>query len=271
MKKPLIVVRGGGDIATGTIHSLWSAGLIPVVLEAERPSAIRRQVSVCEAVYEREKTVESMKAVRADGTEDIPDIMGYGNVPVLVDEKGEGISELKPDILIDAILAKRNINTDMRMANLTIALGPGFTAGKDVHFVIETRRGHDLGRIISEGTAFPNTGIPGNIGGFTEERVIHSPVDGILSIVKDIGSFVKKGDVIALVDNEKVYASITGIIRGMIKDGYNVHKGLKIADIDPRKEEYENCFTISDKARCIGGSVLKLVCRYMVDMNEKDI
>lgn len=271
MKKPLIVVRGGGDIATGTIHSLWSAGLIPVVLETENPSAIRRQVSVCEAVYECEKTIESMKAVRADRIDDVFDIIEHGNVPVLVDEKGESILKFKPDILIDGILAKRNLNTKIHMAPLTIALGPGFTAGRDVHFVIETQRGHDLGRIISEGTAFPNTGIPGNIGGFTEERVIHSPAGGILRAVKDIGSFVKKGDIIALVDNEKIYASITGLIRGMIKDGYNVHKGFKIADIDPRKEEYKNCFTISDKARCIGGSVLKLVCRYMVDMNEKDI
>lgn len=271
MVKPFIVIRGGGDIATGVIHSLWSAGFIPVVLEIKAPSAIRRQVSVCEAVYDGEKTVEKMKAVRAENIDTVFEIIKNGNVPVLIDETGESILKFKPDILVDAVLAKRNINTKIDMAPLTIALGPGFAAGKDVHYVIETQRGHNLGRIIKEGRAAENTGIPGNIGGYTSERVIHSLSEGILKIVKDIGCFVEKGDVIAIVGNDRVYASITGIIRGMIKDGYKVHKGLKIADIDPRREEYENCFTISDKARCIGGSVLQLVCSYMVNINEKDI
>ncbi len=271
MKKPFIVVRGGGDIATGTIHTLWTAGLIPVVLETDKPSAIRRRVSVCEAVYDGESTVDGMKAVRAYGIENVYDIINENNVPVLTDEKGESIQRLAPDILIDGILAKRNINTHIRMAPLTIALGPGFRAGVDVHYVIETQRGHDLGRIIEKGSAAKNTGIPGNIGGYTAERVIHSPADGIIKTVKDIGSFVEKNDIIALVGNEGVPASLTGIIRGIIRDGYSVHKGLKIADIDPRREEYGNCFTVSDKARCIGGSVLRLVCRFMVDMNEKDI
>lgn len=271
MKKPFMIIRGGGDIATGTIYALWSAGLIPIVLEIAEPSAIRRQVAVCEAVYDGEKTVEGMKAVRTDGIDSAFEIIKEGNVPVLIDEIGESILKLKPDILIDCILAKRNINTKIDMAPLTIALGPGFTAGRDVHYVIETQRGHDLGRIISERSAAENTGIPGNIGGYTKERVIHSPSDGIITIVKDIGSFVEKGDVIAIVGDKRVYASISGLIRGMIKDGYCVHKGLKITDIDPRREQYKNCFTISDKARCIGGSVLELVCKFMVDINEKDI
>ncbi len=268
MLKPFILVRGGGDIATGTIYSLWSAGLIPVVLEIGKPTAIRRQVSVCEAVYDGEKTIEGMKAVRVDNIDNALDIAKKGCVPVLVDEAGDNISKLRPDILIDGILAKRNINTNIDMAPMTIALGPGFTAGRDVDYVVETQRGHDLGRIISEGTAAENTGIPGNIAGYTKERVIHSPSEGIIKIVKDIGAFTEKGDVIAFVGNENVYASITGIIRGIIKDGFCVHRGLKIADIDPRREEYENCFKISDKARCIGGSVLQLVCRYMVEKNE---
>ncbi len=271
MKKPLILVRGGGDIATGAIYCLWSAGFDVIVLEAESPSAIRRQAAVCEAVYDGEKTVEDMKAVKAESVEAAFGILKNKNVPVLVDENASAVLKIKPDILVDGILAKKNMGTKINMAALTIALGPGFTAGKDVDYVIETQRGHNLGRIISEGKAAENTGIPGNIGGYTTERVIHSPAEGIIRIVKDIGSSVKKGDLIAFAGEAKVYASIDGIIRGMIKEGYNAHKGLKIADIDPRKEEYENCFTISDKARCIGGSVLQLVCGYMVKINEKTI
>ncbi len=271
MKKPLIVVRGGGDIATGTIYCLWSSGFDVIVLESERPSAIRRQVAVCEAVYDNEKIIEGMRGVKAESIEMAFEILKKGDVPVLIDEDASSLLNIKPHILVDGILAKRNLGTKIDMADMTIALGPGFEASKDVGYVIETQRGHDLGRIISEGTAASNTGIPGNIGGFTSQRVIHSPKDGILTAVKKIGSYVKKGDVIALVDGTEVYASIDGIIRGMIRDGYIVAPGLKIADIDPRWEELKNCFTISDKARCIGGSVLTLVCGYMVNMNGKDI
>ncbi len=264
--KKIIVVRGGGDLATGTIHRLWSAGFGVIVLEVPNPSAIRRQVSVCEAVFDGTVTVEGMKAVKAENTADAVRIVQGGDVAVLIDAQGKAIAQLQPEIVVDAIIAKKNLGTNRDMAKLTIALGPGFTAGKDVDYVVETKRGHNLGRIIKEGQAFPNSGIPGNIGGYSKERVIHAPSDGTLHIVRNIGDIVEKGEVVAVIVNgeEKVEvtATITGIIRGMIREGYGVFKGLKIADIDPRKEELGNCFTISDKARCIAGSVLELVCNF---------
>jgi xanthine dehydrogenase accessory factor len=267
MDKPIIIVRGGGDLATGTIHALWSAGFGVLVLEVANPSAIRRQVSVCEALFDGEAVVENMRAVKAESLQEAKNVISNGNVAVMIDPNGSCIEALKPEIVVDAIIAKKNMGTNMNMATLTIALGPGFTAGADVNYVVETKRGHNLGRIISSGSAVANTGIPGNIGGYTVERVIHSPAEGTLKIVRNIGNIVEKGELIAVIENNnggatEVYASLTGIIRGMIRDGYTVFKGLKIADIDPRKEELKNCFTISDKARCIGGSVLEIVCGY---------
>jgi xanthine dehydrogenase accessory factor len=172
---------------------------------------------------------------------------------------------------MSAILAKKNLGTNRSMAPLTVGLGPGFTAGVDVDIVIETMRGHNLGRIIREGSAIPNTGIPGNIGGYTAERVIHAGAEGILYNVHKIGDIVEQGEEIAYIADEKenrrysVTATIPGIIRGLIRDGYPVTKGFKIADIDPRKSELSNCFTISDKARCIAGSVLEVVCAFDTD------
>ena len=263
----LIIVRGGGDLATGTIHRLWRAGFSVLVLETERPAAIRRQVAVSEAVYQGFATVEGMTARRIDSVEEVDAVLAAGQVPLLVDPKGECIAKLKPAAVIDAILAKQNLGTTREMAPLTIALGPGFSAGADVDFVIETMRGHDLGRIIREGPARPNTGIPGNVGGYTSERVIHAEQAGILYNRCAIGDFVERGETVAVIRNESgaypVPASITGLVRGLIRDGFPVTQGFKIADIDPRKEEYQNCFTVSDKARCIAGSVLELVCRYV--------
>lgn len=264
MNQKLIIVRGGGDLATGTIHRLWSAGLRVLVLEAEYPAAIRRQVSVCEAVYDGVATVEGMTAVKIGTADQADAVIEKGNIPVLVDPTGYAIKKLKPDIVIDAILAKKNLGTKISMAPLTIALGPGFEAGKDVHVVIETKRGHNLGRIIRKGTAIPNTGIPGNIGGYAAERVIHGIEKGIFYNIHKIGDVVEAGEVIAKIETEEgeiipVPATITGIIRGLLKDEYPIPKGFKIADIDPRKEELANCFTISDKARCIAGSVLEVV------------
>jgi xanthine dehydrogenase accessory factor len=260
----LVIVRGGGDLATGTIHRLHSAGYPVLVLEAEHPAAIRRQVAISEAVYEGHATVEGMEALLIQNMEEIPAVIAAGKVPVLVDPEGKSIETLKPYVVVDAILAKKNLGTRRDMAPFTIALGPGFTAGEDVDVVIETKRGHNLGRVIRCGSAFPNSGIPGNIGGYTSERVIHAEAEGILRNVRSIGDIVEKGETIARIEMAEgellVPASITGIIRGLIRDGYPVTKGFKIADIDPRKEELKNCFTISDKARCIAGSVLEQVC-----------
>ena len=275
-KDPLILVRGGGDLATGTIHRLWSAGLRVLVLEAEHPAAIRRQVALSEAVYAGSARVEDVEAVRMDVDlaekknrkelleQEMERIWKKDGVPVLVDPAGLSIAALRPAVVVDAILAKKNLGTTKEMAPLVIALGPGFTAGEDVDVVIETKRGHNLGRVIRSGSAVPNTGIPGIIGGYGKERVMHAQAEGILRNVASIGDIVEARAVIAEIETENgtvpVEASLSGLLRGLIRDGYPVTKGFKIADIDPRQEELQNCFTISDKARCIAGSVLEVIC-----------
>lgn len=257
--KECVIVRGGGDIATGTIYKLRKCGFRVLVLEVENPSAIRRNVAFCEAVYEGSKQVEDMRCILGHSLLECEKIMDEGHVAMLVDPMGECISSVKPIALVDAILAKKNLGTKKDMAKLTIALGPGFEAGKDVDVVIETMRGHSLGRLIYEGCAIKNTGIPGNIAGYSKERVIHSPCAGICHNVKKITDIVEKGEIIAYVDDTPVYASMPGLLRGLIRDGYPVTCGFKMADIDPRKDEYNNCFTISDKARCIAGGVVEAI------------
>ena len=275
-KKDLIVVRGAGDLATGTIHRLKKAGFRLLVLEAEHPAAIRRQVALSEAVYAGSARVEDVEAVRMDVDlaekknrkelleQEMERIWKKDGVPVLVDPAGLSIAALRPAVVVDAILAKKNLGTTKEMAPLVIALGPGFTAGEDVDVVIETKRGHNLGRVIRSGSAVPNTGIPGIIGGYGKERVMHAQAEGILRNAASIGDIVEARAVIAEIETENgtvpVEASLSGLLRGLIRDGYPVTKGFKIADIDPRKEELQNCFTISDKARCIAGSVLEGIC-----------
>ena len=264
MKKPFIIVRGGGDLATGTIHRLWSAGFPVLVLEAEYPAAIRRQVAICEAVYEGSATVEGMEAVLIQDATEAEKVIGAGKVPLLVDPDGAAIAALKPDVVVDAILAKKNLGTTRDMAPLTIALGPGFTAGVDVDLVVETKRGHRLGRIIREGAAIPNTGVPGVIGGYGAERVLHAQAAGIFRNLHSIADFVEAGEAVAEIETPDgqrlpVITQISGILRGLLRDGYPVTMGFKVADVDPRREELENCFLISDKARCIAGSVLELI------------
>lgn len=275
-KKDLIVVRGAGDLATGTIHRLKKAGFRLLVLEAEHPAAIRRQVALSEAVYAGSARVEDVEAVRMDVDlaekknrkelleQEMERIWKKDGVPVLVDPAGLSIAALRSAVVVDAILAKKNLGTTKEMAPLVIALGPGFTAGEDVDVVIETKRGHNLGRVIRSGSAVPNTGIPGIIGGYGKERVMHAQAEGILRNAASIGDIVEARAVIAEIETENgtvpVEASLSGLLRGLIRDGYPVTKGFKIADIDPRKEELQNCFTISDKARCIAGSVLEVIC-----------
>lgn len=255
----IIIVRGGGDIATGTIHKLFQSGFPVVILEIEKPSAIRRKVAFSEAMYEGEAMVEGVICKRAEHFNHINEILAEGKIPIIKDENCDILNTVKPLALVDGILAKKNLGTRKEMAPITVGLGPGFEAGVDVDAVIETRRGHDLGRIIWEGFAAKNTGIPGIIGGYGKERVIHSPDFGVIKNINHISDTVTKGQVIAYIGETKVEATIDGVLRGIIKNGYPVVKGLKIADIDPRIEEKKNCFTISDKARCIGGSVLEAI------------
>ena len=298
----LIICRGAGDLATGIIHRLHRAGHRVIALETDYPAAIRRQVSFCEAVYDGSAAVEGVTArlvpALADAKTDtetyseindtpaahvalekwdrsaIEAVLEAGEVPLLIDPKGESIELLKPDVVVDAIIAKKNLGTTIDMAPLVIGVGPGFTAGHDVHLVIESMRGHNLARIITDGMAQPNTGVPGNIAGFTSERVIHAPAAGYIYDVRKIGDIVQKGDEIARIYPDKgsydnklseyvpVNATITGIIRGLIREGYYFKEGFKIADIDPREGELSNCFTISDKARSIAGSVLEAVSAF---------
>lgn len=269
--KDLIIVRGGGDLATGTIYKLKKSGFPVLILEVENPSAIRRNVAFSEAIYQGQQTVEDMTCFLADSLQQAENFLQEGKLTILVDPKGEAITSLRPLAVVDAIIAKRNLGTAKTMAPITVALGPGFVAGEDVDAVIETKRGHILGRVIWSGSAAPNTGVPGLIGGFGKERVMHSPAQGILKNVKKITDTVMKGEVIAVIETESavvpVEASLDGILRGLIRDGYPVTKGFKIADIDPRSEEYNNCFTISDKARCIAGGVLEAILQLKKEKN----
>ena len=259
----LIIVRGGGDLATGTIYKLHQCGFPVLVLETEKPSAIRRNVAFCEAVYQGSQTVEGTTCTLAHSPEEAVHCLRAGRLPMLIDPAGDCISEFQPLAVVDAILAKENLGTRRDMAPITVGLGPGFEAGADVDAVVETKRGHNLGRVLYSGSAAPNTGIPGIIGGYGKERVIHSPAAGILRNLARITDTVTKGQTIALVETAEgqvpVQATLTGLLRGLLRDGYPVPKGFKIADIDPRMEQYGNCFTISDKARCIAGGVLEAI------------
>lgn len=259
MTTQAVVVRGGGDLASGVIHRLHRCGYRVLILECEKPSAIRRMVSFCEAVYDGEAFVEGVLCRRVWELAECEDVWKAGEIPLLVDPQGKLLDNWKPEALVDAILAKKNLGTSRKMAGLTVALGPGFCAGYDVDYVVETMRGHNLGRVIEEGEAFPNTGIPGIVGGVGKERVIHAPCAGKIQTLSRIADFVEKGQEIARVGNAPVTAPLTGVLRGIIRDGYEVFEGMKIADIDPRKDEKENCYTISDKARCIAGSVAEIL------------
>lgn len=263
MSDKCVIVRGGGDLASGVIHRLHRCGYRILILECEKPSAIRRKVAFCEAVYDGVAAVEGVISRRIESLEECRRVWQNGEIPLMVDPADRCIGELaaqgKVAALVDAILAKRNLGTTRDMAPLTIGLGPGFFAGEDVDYVVETMRGHDLARIITKGPAIPNTGVPGMVGGVSKERVIHSPGAGRIHNIAHIADIVEKGQILAYVGENPVEASITGVLRGIIKEGYNVPLGMKIADIDPRKEEKKNCFTISDKARCIAGSVVEIL------------
>ena len=259
-----ILIRGAGDLATGIAAELWERGHQILMTDVAIPLTVRREVAFSRAVYEEHAVVEGMEAVLAENFEEAETIMATRKIAVMVDEKAEVRKEYLPDVLVDGIMAKKNLGTRISDAPLVIGIGPGFTAGEDVDVVIETKRGHNLGRVIRSGSAVPNTGIPGIIGGYGKERVMHAQAEGILRNAASIGDIVEARAVIAEIETENgtvpVEASLSGLLRGLIRDGYPVTKGFKIADIDPRKEELQNCFTISDKARCIAGSVLEVIC-----------
>lgn len=255
----ICLVRGAGDIATGTIQKLVRAGFKCVVTEVSNPSSIRRKVSLSEAVYEKKTVVEDIEAVLCENLDEIGQYLELYNPVIIVDPKLTILNKMKFDVVVDAILAKKNTGLKKEMAEITIGLGPGFEAGVDCDIVIETMRGHDLARIIEQGFAKKNTSIPGIIDGFSNERVIYSDFDGQFTHIKSISDIVNKEEIIAKVGDNYIRATLDGVIRGMIRDNFEVKKGLKIIDIDPRYKEVENCFTISDKARAIGGAVLEAI------------
>lgn len=262
--RPWVLVRGAGDLATGVIVRLYRCGFRVITTECADPSAIRRKAALCEAVWRGTSKVEGVRCRCVSDVAQAAAVSRTGEVPLLVDERAACIGVLRPAAVVDAILAKHNLGTDRSLAQITIGIGPGFTAGEDVDAVVETMRGHHLGRVIRQGAAIPDTGVPGAIAGYTVERVIHAPAAGRMRFVKDetgaavdIGAIVRAGQTIARIGETPVSATINGVLRGLIREGYPVSAGLKIADIDPRPEQAAYCNTISDKARAIGGGVVE--------------
>lgn len=255
MALDLIIVRGGGDLATGAVQKLYRAGFPVFILETDNPMAVRRSVSLCEAVYEGIYQVEDVVCRLVDNTGQVETVLANGEVPLMIDHDGKCIDNMRPMAVVDAIVAKRNLGTHRGMAPITIAMGPGFEAGVDVDIVVETMRGHDMGRLIFSGSSAPNTSVPGIVAGRGRERVLHAPVAGKVSLRKHIGDIVLEGETVLHVEGEPLNAPFTGLLRGLIRDGYIAKKGWKIGDIDPRTDV--DWTTISDKARCLGGGVLE--------------
>ncbi len=264
-RRRLIIVRGAGDLATGVIIRLKRAGYDVLALETAQPTQVRRNVSFAEAVYEKEHAVDGIRAVLIERAEDAFRAFDEDAVPVLVDPEAKAVSLLHPGVVIDAIIAKKNLGTRADMAPLVIALGPGFTAPEDADAVIETQRGHNLGRVIREGSAAPNTGIPGNIAGYASERVIRSNAEGVFRGIRTFGDLVRKGETVAYVGEKEQKSEIDGMVRGMLRSGLYVTEGFKIADIDPRGEKAEYR-TPSDKAMAIAGGVLEVVDSFFAEI-----
>ncbi len=253
-----VLIRGAGDIASGIALRLHHSGAKVIMTEIEHPTTIRRTVAFSEAVVNGKQTVEDVTAIRADNIKDIESLCEQGHIPVMVDPECRILNEIAPDVLVDSILAKRNLGTLITDAPIVIGIGPGFTAGKDCHAVIETMRGHTLGRVYYEGCALPNTNIPGLIGGYAGERVLRSPADGEFFGDKKIGDLVNAGDTVGTVNGVPMKATISGVLRGLLSDGVTVTRGMKSGDVDPRgKAEY--CHTVSDKALAIAGGVLEAI------------
>ena len=253
-----ILIRGAGDIATGIALRLYRARFQVVMTDLSRPTAIRRTVCFSQAIVHGETTVEGVRAVFAEDCAAAEQIMAQGDIPVLADPQCDCRKALCPNALVDAILAKRNLGTALTDAPVVIGIGPGFTAGEDCHAVVETMRGHTLGRVIYEGSALPNTNIPGLIGGYAGERVLRAPADGIFTQLLDIGAEVKAGDIAGTVGGEPMRCTIDGVLRGILPSGTPVHKGMKSGDVDPRCQP-EYCTTASDKALAVGGGVLEAI------------
>jgi xanthine dehydrogenase accessory factor len=257
LQRYMVLVRGAGDLATGVIARLHRAGFRVLATETDRPTVIRRAASFARAVYDGAATVDGLEARRAS-LDEAPGLLELRIIPVMVDPDGQAIAWLRPQIVVDAVVAKRNLGTRITDAPLVIALGPGFTAGVDAHAVIETNRGHDLGRVLWSGAAEPDTGIPGEIAGHGADRVLRSPAAGAFRACAQIGDTVAAGQTVAEVNGHAVVTPLAGTLRGLLQDGLTVGAGWKVGDVDPRATR-ANCFTISDKANAVAGGVLEAV------------
>lgn len=260
LKDLIILVKGGGEMASGVVQRLARSGFRVCITEIPEPLAVRRGVAFCEAVFTGTAEVEGLIARRVAGREAIARCWKEGEVPVVIDPGCTIRRTLSPDVLVDAIMAKRNTGTALTDAPLVIGLGPGFRAGRDVHVVVETNRGHNLGRLIEEGEAEPDTAVPGQIGGYTWERVLRAPAGGTFRGLKRIGDSVEKGEAVAEVDGTPLQALISGVLRGILQDGLTVAPNMKVADVDPRPVP-AHCRSVSEKARAIAGAVLEAVMR----------
>jgi len=255
----VVLIRGAGEMASGVAHRLHQSHFKICMIEISHPLAVRREVTFSEAIYEGEKEIEGIRAKLISKLEEVELTWEQGAIPILIDPDAKiARNFLKPDVLVDAIMAKKNLGTQLNDAPLVIGLGPGFTAEKDVHIVIETNRGNNLGKMILKGSAEPDTGIPGEIGGYTIERLLRTMKKGVFHPQRSIGERVNKGAVVAVAEDFPVIAKVSGVVRGLLRDGVEVKKGMKVGDIDPRGKR-ELCFTISDKARAIGGGVLEAI------------
>ena len=263
----LVVIRGAGDLASGIALRLFRSGIQVVMTDLEKPLAIRRSVAFCEANRLGSITIENITAKHAEDANEALNLLALGFIPILADPEAKCVEALKPQALVDAILAKRNLGTKITDAPVVIGVGPGFTAGVDCHAVVETMRGHTLGRVIYEGSALPNTNIPGLIGGFTGERVLRAPATGIFKTVLEIGSLVKQGDVTGYVNGKPMLATLDGTLRGLIADGTFVKEGLKCGDVDPRGD-VSYCQLASDKSLAIGGGVLEAILHFTKALKE---
>jgi xanthine dehydrogenase accessory factor len=257
--RPLALIKGAGDLATGVALRLRSAGFSIVMTEISSPTVVRRSVAFAEAVYEGEVTVEGVRGVCADDRTAVRGLISQEVVTVVVDPETTVLRELKPVLLVDAIIAKRNLGTSVADAPAVVALGPGFLVGRDAHAVVETCRGHTLGRVITEGEALPDTGIPGEIGGRSAERVLRAPGDGMLRTEVTIGTQVRANEVVAHVGDLAVVAPFDGVMRGLLRSGLHVTKGMKLGDVDPRAS-CDNWALVSDKALAVAGGVLEAAC-----------
>jgi xanthine dehydrogenase accessory factor len=259
-----ILIKGAGELASATAHRLFRCGFSVVMTELERPTAVRRKVSFGSAVYDREIEIEGVRGVLHHRDEaDALATFNWSHIPVFIDPECRLRSIWKPDVIVDARLLKQNLDNRLDDAGLTIGLGPGLEAGKEVHYVVETNRGHHLGRIVESGTADDDTGRPGEIGGYTHERVLVAPVSGAFEGHREIGGRVRPGEIVGRVAGQPVTARISGVIRGLVVSGLDVIAGQKLGDIDPRGDP-AFCRTLSDKARTISGSVLEIVVRHVL-------